>query len=218
MVHGDDFTFEGEEKQLQWIRGLMEGWFEIKVTGIVGPERKDDKVVTILGRVVRWKSWGREFQADPRHRGEVMKHFGFDESSRELSGTNGLDEGEECDEEVEGGEAKEFRGVAARMNYLAQDSPDVQFATKEVCRGMARPTRSDWRKLKKLARFIVGRCAVVWEYKNQEEGQEMRVKTDSDWAGCKKTRKSSSGGALMLGGHCIKTWRSTQGALALSSA
>ena len=218
VVHGDDFTFEGEEKHLKWIQNLMKSWFEIKVRGILGPERNDDKEVTILGRVVKWKSWGIEFQADPRHRREVMKHFGFEDGSRELSGTNGLEEGEECDEEVEEGEAREFRGVAARMNYLAQDSPEVQFATKEVCRGMAKPTRSDWKRLKKLARFVVGRCAVVWEYRYQDEGQEMRVKTDSDWAGCKRTRKSSSGGVLMIGAHCLKTWCSTQGALALSSA
>ena len=34
--------------------------------------------------------------------------------------------------------------------------------------------------------------------------------SDSDWAGCLKTRKSTSGGALMLGGHCIKSWSTAQ--------
>ena len=31
--------------------------------------------------------------------------------------------------------------------------------------------------------------------------EELAVFTDSDWAGCKETRKSSSAGVLMLGGH-----------------
>ena len=59
---------------------------------------------------------------------------------------------------------------------------------------------------------------VVWRYEWQDEGADWRVYSDSDWAGDKKTRKSCSGGVLMKGTHCIKTWCSTQGALALSSA
>ena len=46
----------------------------------------------------------------------------------------------------------------------------------------------------------------------------MTVYADSDWGGDRLSRKSTSGGAIMLGGHCIRTWSSTQGAIALSSA
>ena len=119
---------------------------------------------------------------------------------------------------MSGSEGSEYRKVAARLNYMAQDSPDVMFGTKEGCRGMSKPTVGCWRKLKKLARFMVRRVAVRWRFEWQDEGQKVKVYTDSDWAGCKKTRKSSSGGVMMLGKHCIKAWCSTQGALALSSA
>ena len=40
---------------------------------------------------------------------------------------------------------------------------------------------------------------------------------DSDWAGCNKSRKSTSAGFVVLGLHCIKTWSSTQSTIALSS-
>ena len=46
----------------------------------------------------------------------------------------------------------------------------------------------------------------------------MTLYTDSDWAGCRRTRKSTSGGAILLGNHCVKCWSSTQGPIALSSA
>ena len=46
----------------------------------------------------------------------------------------------------------------------------------------------------------------------------MTVFADSDWGGDRLSRKSTSGGAIMLGDHCIRTWSSTQGAIALSSA
>ena len=47
---------------------------------------------------------------------------------------------------------------------------------------------------------------------------ELHAYGDSDWGGRRGSRKSTSGGVVMLGKHCIKTWSSTQGAVALSSA
>ena len=42
------------------------------------------------------------------------------------------------------------------------------------------------------------------------------VYTDSDWAGCLKTRKSTSGGVMKFGGGVVKSWATTQGSVALS--
>ena len=43
---------------MRWILEEMKGWFEIKLRGILGPDEGDDKEVTILGRIVKWESWG----------------------------------------------------------------------------------------------------------------------------------------------------------------
>jgi hypothetical protein len=43
------------------------------------------------------------------------------------------------------------------------------------------------------------------------------VFTDTDWAGCPRTRKSTSGGCVILGSHTVKSWSSTQSSIALSS-
>ena len=64
----------------------------------------------------------------------------------------------------------------------------------------------------------MGRRKVVWRYDWQDEGEETYTVSDSDWGGNCKERKSTSGGAWFMGGHCIKTWSCTQGAFALSSA
>ena len=42
--------------------------------------------------------------------------------------------------------------------------------------------------------------------------------SDSDWAGCKRTARSTSGGTLFLGRHLVKSWSSTQRNITLSSA
>ena len=128
--------------------------------------------------------------------------------------------GEDQDTDVFPDEAKEFRAAVARLNYLGQDSPDVQFPAKVLSSEMANPTKASWRRLKKVVRFLVGRKRVVWRFPWQcvEEAAQLKVITDADWGGDERSRKSTSGGAAMRGKHCLRTWSTTQGAIALSTA
>jgi hypothetical protein len=147
VVHGDDFTFEGEEEDLRWITELMRGWFDIKMRGIIGPEEHDLKEMSILGRTVRFKDWGIEYEADPKHRRVVLEFFGFQEGTRELQGNGSPEEaGEKEDEEGVGGSHTEYRALVARLNYLAQDSPELVYPVMECSRGMSDPKAGDWRK------------------------------------------------------------------------
>ena len=50
------------------------------------------------------------------------------------------------------------------------------------------------------------------------QGHEHEVTGYSDTDGCRETRKSTSGGAIMIGGHFIKGWSRTQNHITLSSA
>ena len=68
-----------------------------------------------------------------------------------------------------------------------------------------------------VARYLVNREEVIWKFTWPEPKNLAHVMGDSDWGG-RPTRKSTSGGVWMIGDHCIKTWSSTQGAYALSSA
>ena len=114
-----------------------------------------------------------------------METFGFKEDSRGLVNNGEKDtKGEEGeDEEMEKEEGTEFRGVVARMNFLSQDCPDLQFPVKECSKQMANPTKGARRSAKKIARYLVGRRKVVWRYDWQEEGEETYTVADSDWGG-----------------------------------
>jgi hypothetical protein len=154
-VHGDDFTFSGVDEDLDWIEGLMKGWFEVKVRARLGPDETDDKEITILGRLVRWEMEGISYQADPKHRENILEKFGLGKDSKGLTVNGKVEEQEEEDEELAGEEATEFRASAALLNFTAQDSPDIQFPTKEVCREMSKPTRTSWARIKRLARYLL---------------------------------------------------------------
>ena len=84
-------------------------------------------------------------------------------------------------------------------------------------RAMALPRQSDIKKAKRLGRYLLGRPRYVMKFTFQSQVHAVNIFTDLDWAGDKVTRKSTSGGILQLGNHCLKSWSSTQTVIALSS-
>ena len=70
-VHGDDFTMSGERKELVKTREKMKNWYDIKNRGIIGSEAGEIKEVVCLGRKVRWKAEGIEYEADENTQEDV---------------------------------------------------------------------------------------------------------------------------------------------------
>ena len=57
----------------------------------------------------------------------------------------------------------------------------------------------------------------VLEYKYQELPKKVVIWSDTGLTGCGRTRKSTSGGVVIFGSHCLKTYSQTQETIALSS-
>ena len=100
---------------------------------------------------------------------------------------------------------------------LSQDRCELQFAVKEFARRMQQPGTKNMQAFKSLVRFLRGspRCLVV--YNRQAEQPIVDVFSDSDWAGCAKTRRSTSSSFVMLGGHLLAASAITQNVVATSS-
>ena len=109
-----------------------------------------------------------------------------------------------------------FRALSARANFLAQDRPDIAFATKDICREFAVPNRNSYLRLKRLVRYLAGLKRLVYNFDYQSMPAHADIFTDTDFAGCKESRRSTSGGVIMLGGHTIRHWAKTQSTIALS--
>jgi len=69
-------------------------------------------------------------------------------------------------------------------------------------------------KMRRGARYLLGVPGMEIQFVEQYPPGSISVYVDSDWAGCKISRKSTSGGVK----HCIKTWATTQKTRATSSA
>ena len=218
FVHGDDFVTTGSRQQCDVFKAKLETRFEIK-TKLLGRGDDESKEERILNRVLRVTQSGWELEADQRHADILVRQLNL-ENAKPVS--TPCDDKyihiHEDEEELTHNMARQFRELAARANYLAQDRADIQYAVKEICRGMSSPTRGDHRKLKRLGRYLLGCRRIVMTYELQTPQETVRGWSDSDFAGCRKTAKSTSGGAITLGTHYIKGWSSTQKTIALSTA
>ena len=225
-VHGDDFLIAGPLASIRWFQNKMKSKYEIK-SSILGPETEAVNEISMLGRVLRWSSKGIEYEPDQRHAELLVKELGLC-GARPVStpGTSDsrikevlIDGEEEYNREdlMDSASSSKYRALAARLNYLAMDRADVQFAAKEACRKMSRPIMADWDILKRIGRYLRGRPRSVQLFPFEKEAKGFIGFGDSDWAGEKPGMKSTSGGAVFLGKSMLKSWSSSQSLIALSS-
>ena len=64
-----------------------------------------------------------------------------------------------------------YRSVTARCNYLAADRPDIQLATRRCAKGMSNPSLLDWRRLKRIGRYLKGKPRLKIHYDWQDHPQ-----------------------------------------------
>jgi hypothetical protein len=210
VVHGDDFVWEGKDEDLDWVLAVLQKEYGLKNRGRLGFGPNDVRRIDMLGRNIELTDDGISWSGDSRHQKRLEEYFGMDKDTNILS-KNGYDENELEDDvedhELSREECKSFRMLAARLNYMAQDNVWLQFPAKEVCRNIANPRLCDFSKIKRIVKFLigVGDVKLLFRWQSEEEARDITVFVDSDWAGCRRTRRSTSGGAIMIGGHCLRT-------------
>ena len=90
--------------------------------------------------------------------------------------------------------ATKHRAAVARIMYLVQDRQDLGVAADELAKTMAVPREGDDERLKRVTFFLHGHPDCMPWYPVQEETNTVVLSTDADWATCRETRRSNSGG------------------------
>ena len=155
-VHGDDFLAVADFDQIKWIEEQLKGEYAI-MAGVLWPEPELSKGIKILNRFIRWCGNKLEYEADSRHAEIIIEECQV--QSWRAAKTPRVQEAvvdgiEKGGVEMNDHEKTRFRGGAARINYLATDRSDPQFAAKELCRKMAKPEPKDWDKARRIARYL----------------------------------------------------------------
>ena len=110
-----------------------------------------------------------------------------------------------------------YQAVIGSLNYAAICTrPDLSTAVGILSKFMQNPSNEHWVGVKRVLRYVQGTLNYGLVYQQSTEFQ-LEAYSDSDWAGCVETRKSTSGHVCRLGNNTI-SWRSKkQPIVALSS-
>ena len=225
FVHGDDYVGLGVRCDLDGYKAKLSERFIIQDRGVLGADGLLE--TRILNRAITYhpaKPGCPEmltYEADQRHADLLMASYGLTASSK-TKATPWEKAAFLARHPLAGSFLDEERRVAFRSNcmtclYLALDRSGIQFTAKEISRAMASPTIHADETLKALSRYLAGHPRVLWRYPRQEWPGKVWGLTDSNWAACRVTRKSSSAIYFTLGRHPIFAASSTQTILSLSS-
>ena len=194
----------------------------LKVEGELKPQTS----VNFLGRTLKHNGDSIDVSMNIAYVTDLLKLCGM-ENLKPSPTTGASTVSKVQPEPLDRNEHKKYRAIVGKLLWLALIRPDIAYATKELSRDLTAPATESSTKVKHLLRYIVGtkdHCQRLCPNVTLESSNctlDLDCYVDSDWAGCRSTRKSTSGTVVQrsnLEFNCfLKFGSRTQGTTALSS-
>nr|GEW79005.1 hypothetical protein [Tanacetum cinerariifolium] len=112
-------------------------------------------------------------------------------------------------------DATKYHSMIGALMYLTSSRPDIVHATCLCARYQAKPTEKHLKQVKRIFHYIQGTINTGLWY-SKDFGFELTGVSDADYAGCKDTFKSTSGGAQFLGEKLVSWSSKKQDSIAIS--
>nr|GEZ95260.1 uncharacterized mitochondrial protein AtMg00810-like [Tanacetum cinerariifolium] len=114
-------------------------------------------------------------------------------------------------------DATKYCSMIDALMYLMSSTPDIVHATCLCAQYQAKPTEKHLKEVKRIFCYLRGTVNTGLWY-TKDSGFELTRFSDVDYAGCKDTFKSTSGGAQFLGEKLVSWSSKKQDCTALSTA
>ncbi|KAJ9542321.1 hypothetical protein OSB04_028827 [Centaurea solstitialis] len=110
-----------------------------------------------------------------------------------------------------------YRGMIGSLLYLTASRPYIMYSTCLCARYQAEPKESHLIVVKRIFRYLKGTPNLGLWY-SKDSGFDLTAYSDSDFAGCKIDRKSTTGGCHLLGGKLVSWTSKKQNSVSTSTA
>ncbi|KAK9214398.1 hypothetical protein WN944_006390 [Citrus x changshan-huyou] len=121
------------------------------------------------------------------------------------------------DDDQEPIHATHYRSLVGSLQYLTFTRPDITHAVNKVCQHFQSPTKQDLKAITRILRYLKGTLDFGLRFLEQSSNQ-LYAFSDSDWAGCLETRRSTTGFCVYLGANLISWCSKKQSIVARSTA
>lgn len=110
-----------------------------------------------------------------------------------------------------------YRSIVGALQYLTFTRPDIVHAVNKVCQNFQAPNEANMRAVKRILRYLKGTIQFGIRYTSQSPLKIVAF-CDADWAGCKDTRRSTTGYCVYIGANCVSWASKKQPTVSRSSA
>ena len=218
LCYVDDLLVCGTPERTKEFTDKLSQEVLLKVEGELKPQTS----VNFLGRTLRHNGNSIDVSMSTAYVTDMLKLYGM-ETSKPSPTTGSSTVSKVQPEPLDRNEHKKYRAIVGKLLWLALIRPDISYATKELSRDLTAPTTESITKVKHLLRYIAGTkdyCQRLCPNVTLESSNctlDLDCYVDSDWAGCRSTRKSTSGTVVQILNSTVSFGSRTQGTIALSS-
>nr|GEU79991.1 retrovirus-related Pol polyprotein from transposon TNT 1-94 [Tanacetum cinerariifolium] len=195
-VYVDDIIFGSTHpRYTQLFFDLMKSHFEMSMIG---------EMMFFLGLQVNQSPCGI-FINQSNYMLEILKKYGM-ESCDPVGTLMEIKDKLDLDQNGTPFDATKYRSMIGALMYLTSGRPDIIHATCLCAQYQAKPTEKHLKEVKRIFCYLRGTVNMgLWYTKDSDF--ELTGFLDVDYAGCKDTFKSTSGGAQYLGENLV-SWSS----------
>ena len=227
MTYVDDLLIVGEKLEQEAFLAKLSAQFPLKHQTKLDAQTP----LTFLGKLVEYNQQEHSISLHlpTAYYQKLFKLYGMEQAKPAATTGDKLgqsdDPNDPANKALDPERHKLYRTAVGKLLWATPVRPDISFAVKELSRSLQSPTLQDEKQLKHVLRYLRGSlqyttCLQPPRKRVVEQASTIEIQAfaDSDWAGCAKTRRSTSGASLCLWGVTIATSSRTQATQALSSA
>ena len=237
-IHIDDILLVAPKEFCVEFHSSLGKKLKVKMDGPLHPD--EDGTVFYLKRQIEMDKDGLSIAVNSKYIPKLVEMLNVtDRRGKSTPGQTGLNvyDAEVINESeyLPTKEAKLFRSGLGVCLYVALERMDIQHTVRILASYMARPTKAAMSGLKRLTSYLNQtkdvnmRFPKIDVYQNvfnrwnhceratEKKAYQLEMFSDSDWATCRSTRRSTSSGVIFLNGCCIHSHSRAQQSIALSS-
>lgn len=109
-----------------------------------------------------------------------------------------------------------YRGIVGALQYLTITRPDLSYSVNYVSQFMHEPTVTHLKLVHRILRYLKGTLSMSLHL-TSDTTLTLSAFSDSDWAGCPTTRRSTTGYCIFLGSNIISWCAKKQHTISRSS-
>ena len=224
LVHVDDPLVAGTDEDIEWI--FRELGQRMKFNP--GPHFEIVKPVKYLGKLYTMTEHGFEIRHCDTFLERIVFELGLDGCKPALTPgceqlkPGGADEKASWLNPLDAEQTYTYRKLVGMLRFIAPDRPDLLFEVGVLSQSLSSPTGECWARLRRLGRYLArttrARLFVSRPQHTPYKTRRIVVWTDSDYAGDKQTRKSTSCALVFCDGTLVHGHNRRQTVVATSSA